>query len=300
MRTAQLGDRVQVHYVKCLQDGSRASSRRRAPLELTVGVAHPLLPGLELALVGLTPGESTMVRVPPERAYGAAAPARVRHFGRARFPEDHPLPVGQWVRVLDRQGRPRSVRILEVRGKTVVVDTNHRGAGQTLDLEVELVSIRRADVAPPPSQPRPRGIVFDLDPDSLASLREAFSEWEFEAIDRVTTGSLERGWYPPVADLLVVGAGAQAAEALALCRGLRGQAGCALTPLLVLLRPEEEALVSAALEAGANTCLVLPIRGKDLRGVVARALAGNRPGRHTLSLDQPQLEDVWKDVGGEG
>ena len=299
MRTAQPGDRVQVHYVKRLQDGSGASSRGRGPLEVTVGAWHPRLPGLGLALVGLAPGASTTVRVPPEQAYGAACAARVRRLARTRFPDDDPLPIGQRVRVLDRQGRSRSVRILEVRGDTVLIDTNHRGVGQALVLEVQLVSIHGTGVVSPP-QPRPKGIAFDVDPDSLTSLRRAFPGWEIDAMDGVTSGALERGWVPPVADLLVVGAEGHAAGPLGLCRGLRRQAGCALTPLLVLLRPEEEALVPAVLDAGANGCLVLPIHGKDLEGAVARAQAGNRPGRHTLHLDRPQREDEWQDAGGEG
>ena len=77
MPTAQLGDRVQVHYVKRLQDGSRASSRGRAPLEVVVGENHPRLPGLGMALVGLAPGTRTTVLVSAENAYGPAA-ARVR------------------------------------------------------------------------------------------------------------------------------------------------------------------------------------------------------------------------------
>ena len=44
MRTAQPGDRVQVHYVIRSQDGSVASSRDRTPLELTVGTDHRRLP----------------------------------------------------------------------------------------------------------------------------------------------------------------------------------------------------------------------------------------------------------------
>jgi carbon storage regulator CsrA len=141
-RTAQLGDRVQVHYVKHFQDGEVASSRGRAPIELTVGVHHPRLPGLGLALVGLTAGASKAVTVPPELAYRRPDPSRVRRWARERFPLDRPLSNGQWVRVLNRQGRPRLVRILEVRGGMVVVDTNHRRAGQTVEMEVELVGIQ--------------------------------------------------------------------------------------------------------------------------------------------------------------
>jgi peptidylprolyl isomerase len=141
MQSVQAGDRVQVHYVKRFEDGSVVSSRRRAPVDLTVGVNHPRLPGLGLALVGLLPGSITTVRVPVEQGYGAVNPARVHRLARTRFPKDQPLRVGQWVPVENRRGRRRLVRIQEVRGEMVIIDTNHRGAGQALELEVELICI---------------------------------------------------------------------------------------------------------------------------------------------------------------
>lgn len=147
MRTAQLGDRVQVHYVKRLQDGAVASSHKSAPLEVTVGVEHPRLPGLGLALVGMAPGTSTTVSVPPERGHGPSDPARIQRWSRSRFVNEQSLPVGKWVRYLDPKGRARVVRILEVRDASVIVDTNHRGAGQALELEIELVEIRGAGAA---------------------------------------------------------------------------------------------------------------------------------------------------------
>jgi peptidylprolyl isomerase len=148
VETVQRGDRVRVHYVKRFQDGSVTSSRKRPPLNLTVGIDHPRLPGLGLALVGLIPGNSTTVLVPPESAYGLPDPARVRRWPRARFSQDDPLPIGKWVRVLTSRGRPRLVRILEVSDQIVLVDTNHRRAGQAVELEVELVGIERRSSVP--------------------------------------------------------------------------------------------------------------------------------------------------------
>jgi len=138
-----MGDRVQVHYLKRLQDGSVASSRGRAPLELTVGVSHPRLPGLGLALVGLAVGQSTTLRIPPEQAYGVRDPDRVRDLDRRRFPPEHAFVIGEWTHVVSRRGR-RLVRILEVRDDVVVVDGNHRGAGQALELKVKLLTIQDA------------------------------------------------------------------------------------------------------------------------------------------------------------
>jgi DNA-binding response OmpR family regulator len=146
---------------------------------------------------------------------------------------------------------------------------------------------------------RPRVIAFDVDAESLTRLREAFPGWEIEATRGATADSLARDWNLGAVDLLVVGAGDRVAQTLGLCRGLRSQPGRARTPLLVLVPPAHDALVRAALDAGADSCLVLPVHPKHLVSMVARVRAGNRPGRHTLGLDQAQCDDPWRDGGGE-
>jgi len=146
MLTARQGDHVQVHYVKHFQDGTTASSRSRGagPLDMTVGTDHPRLRGLGSGLVGLAPGNHVTVLVPAELAHGRFNPDRVRRLSRTRFPEGLALPVGKWLRILDRRGRRRLVRIVEVHDQMVVVDTNHPRAGEALQLEVELVCIQEA------------------------------------------------------------------------------------------------------------------------------------------------------------
>src|SRR5947208_10873390 len=101
MRTTQLGDRVQVHYVKRFPDGAVRASRARgdAPLEVTVGTPHPRLPGLGAELVGLAAGTSVRLTVPAEQAYGLADPARVRRVSRTRFGDDQVLAAGRRARM---------------------------------------------------------------------------------------------------------------------------------------------------------------------------------------------------------
>jgi FKBP-type peptidyl-prolyl cis-trans isomerase 2 len=151
MQTAQKGDRVQVNYVKRWQDGSVVSSS--APLELTVGSDSRRLPGLGLTLVGLAPGHRATLTVPAGQAYGESDPDRVYRLRRNRFAEGPAPVVGRRMRIADRKGRRRLVRILEVSDKAVVVDTNHPRAGQALKMEVELVAIHagQADAARPPA-----------------------------------------------------------------------------------------------------------------------------------------------------
>jgi hypothetical protein len=171
---------------------------------------------------------------------------------------------------------------------------------------------------------RLRAITFDLEPASLASLREALPEWEIELVNGATAGSLTHNWNPGVADLLVVKAGEDAAETLGLCRFLvfcnvfsadsregeaqttgrpgsrQNQVQRANAPLLLLVPKWEEALVRAALEAGVDSCLALPIHAKEVASMIARVQQCNQPGRHTLNLDPAQVEDRWRDDGGQG
>ncbi len=147
MRVIQQGDKVQVHYVKVFQDGSALSSRGKLPTELSVGIDHPRLPGLGLTLVGLTVGESRTFIVPSQDAYGPMNPKLIRRMARWRFAEHEDLCVGQWVRVWDRQYRRRLVRIITIGEETVVVDANHRWAGQSLELEVTVIAIHGSEIA---------------------------------------------------------------------------------------------------------------------------------------------------------
>jgi peptidyl-prolyl cis-trans isomerase B (cyclophilin B) len=139
MRTVQPGDRVRVQYVKRFEDGSVASCR--APLELTVGVRHPRLPGLGQALVGLAVGTGVTVSVPAGIASRPHDPERIRRWRRTRFPEGQALPVGKWIRVSDRRGRSRLVRIVEGNADSVLVDTNPRCVGQGLKIDVQVLLI---------------------------------------------------------------------------------------------------------------------------------------------------------------
>jgi hypothetical protein len=171
---------------------------------------------------------------------------------------------------------------------------------------------------------RLRAVTFDLDAASLTSLQEALPEWELEEVKGATVASLKHDWNPKGVGLLVVKARLDRAETIGLChflgsscvsptdaragvaetlglhRSEHNQARRADTPLLLLVSHGQELLVSAALEAGANSCLVLPIQAKEVASMLAHVWEGNAPERHTLGLDRAQREDEWRDDGGQG
>jgi hypothetical protein len=167
-------------------------------------------------------------------------------------------------------------------------------------------------------------VAFDLDEASLTSLRAALPSWEIEVLLGATGDTIPHEWNPGEVDLLVVHAGEDEATKLALCRvlmrrgvfsriagkevpvilgprgSLESQAQRAHAPLLVLVPPGKQELVNAALEAGAHSCLVLPINSKEVVSMLIRARGGNQPGRHTANREKAQGEDQWRDEGGQG
>lgn len=171
---------------------------------------------------------------------------------------------------------------------------------------------------------RSKAVAFDMDAASLTSLRDALPGWHVDVVNGATASSLADDCNPGAADLLVVRARKDVAETLALCRflvftggfstesraevtetvGLNGsaqtQARRADAPLLVLVPRGQESFVRALLEAGADSCLVLPVHAKEMASMLVRARQGNQPGRHTLDLECAQTEDRWRDDGGQG
>lgn len=127
---------VAVHYVGTLDDGSEFdSSRGREPLEFEVGTDQ-VIKGFDDAVRGMSVGDTKSVRIPAEDAYGPVDEELIFPVALADAPED--VAVGDEV-LIDGviYGRVVSIGATEV-----IIDTNHRFAGQALTFEIELMSIK--------------------------------------------------------------------------------------------------------------------------------------------------------------
>ena len=134
----QDGDTLEVHYVGTLDDGSTfdSSRERDVPFSFTVGVGQ-VISGFDDAVRGLVVGESRTVRIPAEEAYGAWSEDNVVEVPFTASQSD--VAVGEEVALSN--GQPGVV--VEIRTDTVLVDINHRLAGEALTFEIEVLSITR-------------------------------------------------------------------------------------------------------------------------------------------------------------
>ena len=135
---------VSFHFV--LKDGSGqvlSASSETVPLSYLHGYGQ-MVPGLERALLGREAGETLHVRLAPEDAYGLRDERNREILPREDFSEGE-LAVGNRVYIMGAQG-PTQVTVLSYDERNVVCDTNHELAGQTLEFEIHILSVRKATI----------------------------------------------------------------------------------------------------------------------------------------------------------
>jgi FKBP-type peptidyl-prolyl cis-trans isomerase 2 len=141
MSKAKMGDTVTVHYSGSLNDGTVFdSSMEREPLQFTIGDGK-LIPGFEDAVVGMIPGESKTIMLPPEEAYGAHREELTVEVDRGQFPNDLNPKVGQYLQIPQSSGGVINVRITSMDESMVTLDANHPLAGEDLTFEIELLEM---------------------------------------------------------------------------------------------------------------------------------------------------------------
>lgn len=143
MNGAQEGDTVTITFQGTLDDGSIFdASGDDDPLCFVVG-ENEVLPGLELAVLGMQVGDRKTVLVPPEQGYGLRQERLVDVVAIDALPKGLELIVGTKLEVTAEDGTLFQMIIVNRDEKTVTLDANHPLAGRQLILQIEVVTIDR-------------------------------------------------------------------------------------------------------------------------------------------------------------
>lgn len=141
MSIVKTGDRVEVTYIGTLADGTVFDrSRDGNTLAFTLG-NDEMIPGFELAVMGMQVGETKKVTISADQAYGSYDEENIVEVTRSRFPDDLEPQVGMKLQVQDSEGNPMIVSITEITKNTIILDANHHLAGKDLTFEINLVKI---------------------------------------------------------------------------------------------------------------------------------------------------------------
>ncbi len=143
-KTLQEGQKVSVHYVGTLQNGEEFDNSRvrDQPLAFEIGTSD-LLEGFSQAVTDMSEGEVKNITLTPEEAYGNLREDMIHEIPREFFKvsDGTGLEVGTYVYSKDPNGNPVRAKIREIADTAVTLDFNHPLAGETINFEIELVSV---------------------------------------------------------------------------------------------------------------------------------------------------------------
>lgn len=141
MAAAKKGDTVKVHYTGKLDTGVPFdTSIGSEPLEFVIG-SGKLIPGFEEAVIGMTPGESKTVKLPPEKAYGRHREDKVITVNKKDLPENVKPELGMDLEICAPSGQAIPVIVTDMDENTVTLDANHPLSEQTLTFDIQLQEI---------------------------------------------------------------------------------------------------------------------------------------------------------------
>ncbi len=142
MAKAKNGDKVTVHYTGKFEDGKVFdTSLDGQPLSFELGNGH-VIQGFNDAVVGMEPGESKTVTIPPDKAYGDYKKELVIKVEKSKLPPDADPQIGQKLSA-NHSGNDTKINftIVEIEDDVLTLDANHVLSGRNLVFDIELVEV---------------------------------------------------------------------------------------------------------------------------------------------------------------
>lgn len=141
-RRVQWGDLVRVDFMAWLDDGTLFdSSLWSKPLVFTPG-GHSVMRGVEQLVIGMSVGESKTERIPPELAFGCYRPELACQVRRSWLEAQDVVPVvGMGLEIRKKDLTRVHMLVTELDGERVTLDANHRLAGKSIMVQLDLLEI---------------------------------------------------------------------------------------------------------------------------------------------------------------
>jgi peptidylprolyl isomerase len=143
MAQAMRGDNVKVHYTGKLNDGTVFdSSIDREPLSFALGSGQ-VIAGFEEAVLGMEVGDSKVVHIPIDKAYGERKEELVMQVPIEQVPPTLKPEVGLRMEVGGLKGEIIRVVVTAISDSHITLDANPPLAGKELTFTLELVECEK-------------------------------------------------------------------------------------------------------------------------------------------------------------
>lgn len=131
---------VTMHYTLTNENGKLLETTKNdMPIQFMIGINF-LLPSLENALIGMSPGEKKKIILPPEKGYGKKVKELTVKISRSELPYGD-IKVGNKLWRCSAKGERKPFKVTGFLDNWVFLDGNHPLAGMELHYQVEIISV---------------------------------------------------------------------------------------------------------------------------------------------------------------
>ena len=139
---------VTVHYTGTFTDGTifDSSKEKEEPFTFTTGIGQ-VVPGFNDAVVGMTKGQTKIVTLTPDMAYGPKNMNAFQVVPKSSFENDFDFTKGNIITGA-QNGQQFQAKIEGTTDNHVVIDMNHPLAGEILTFEIEVLEFEENSAQP--------------------------------------------------------------------------------------------------------------------------------------------------------
>lgn len=136
------GQNVTVHYVGTLDDGTEFdnSRTRGEPLKFELG-SEKIMPAFQDAILSMDVGETKLVQIDSNNAYGPINPDGYRVVPLDKFNSPEEIIIGAIVQGQSDNGQRFAAKVEEISTDGVKLNFNHPMAGKNLNFEIEVLNV---------------------------------------------------------------------------------------------------------------------------------------------------------------
>ncbi|RZN39389.1 MAG: peptidylprolyl isomerase [Methanosarcinales archaeon] len=141
MAQVEEGDTVKVHYTGKLEDGTVFDTTANSdPMQFRIGDGK-IIAWFEQSMLGMEPGESKIINIPADDAYGQHHAELVLTVGWNIFPDNAQPEVGRQFIIRQSDSQTIVAMVTNVTESSATLDANHPLAGKDLIFDIQLLEI---------------------------------------------------------------------------------------------------------------------------------------------------------------
>ena len=126
-----------------IYEGSEILEQVESPVTLIHGQGKKLLPKIEEALIGKTPGDIVNVDIAPNEGFGIYDESLIIRDNISNVPEQF-RKIDEIIAFVNKDGNKKDFKVVDIKNDEITLDGNHYLCGKNLTYKITILDVRES------------------------------------------------------------------------------------------------------------------------------------------------------------